>query len=392
MTARRLTRPRVLLALIFLSIFFVINIFVIIMVPMPQQETMEDFVFRSSEVKTNHTKTRLNVIVLTHMSSGSTILGNMLNYHQDVFYIYEPLHGLRRGMGTNEWRALPKSKNYDLRNVFSTLLPDLFTCGFHEERTIKLVFPDWVRSYNAWYNSSIPLTNEMLRHACNSRKITATKIMQTRLPGEVGIRELERVCRSESGTFDCLIVHLVRDPRAVLSSLIRRRFFIWEEPEESLFNGNLKSPEGISFLKESAQTLCSLVSENLDHVNAEWSNWFKDRYILVRYEDAISNMSEAVNNIFKFAGLRMVENTSKWLKRNQLPGRKTSIAFNTAAIDKWRFLVDSSMVSLFEEVCGPMMEAMGYIFVNGSDQLQHNKSMPLRTTNIPFLKYLHTAK
>ena len=44
--------------------------------------------------------------------------------------------------------------------------------------------------------------------------------MESRIPWEIGIPEVERVCRSDPGRFDCLIVHLVRDPRAVLSSLI----------------------------------------------------------------------------------------------------------------------------------------------------------------------------
>ena len=39
----------------------------------------------------------LNVIILTHMSSGSTFLGNLFNLHPDVFYVYEPFNTLRRG-------------------------------------------------------------------------------------------------------------------------------------------------------------------------------------------------------------------------------------------------------------------------------------------------------
>ena len=50
--------------------------------------------------------------------------------------------------------------------------------------------------------------------------------MQTRLSSEIGIGEVERVCRLDPSKFDCsLIVHLVRDPRAVLSSLIPMSFF-----------------------------------------------------------------------------------------------------------------------------------------------------------------------
>ena len=75
-------------------------------------------------------------------------MGNMFNLHPDVFYIYEPLNTLRRHINTNEWRALEKPSNDAYRQNFSTLLRDLFTCGFDEERTIELAFPKLTRELN----------------------------------------------------------------------------------------------------------------------------------------------------------------------------------------------------------------------------------------------------
>ena len=367
-----------------------------IKVRIPERENRSSFVSTPSAVESNNTEPRLNVILLTFMSSGSTVAGNMFNLHPDVFYIYEPLHGLRRKVYTKEWLVLNKSRNDAFRKDFSTLLGDLFTCGFQEESTIELAFPKWVRRFNTWYEESMSFTKDSLRNVCNARKISATKIMQSRLPREIGIREVERVCRSEPSKFDCLIVHLVRDPRAVLSSLIRRAFFMgrYERYEKSLLTEQPLSAKGISLLKNNAQMLCSLIEENLNYVHSEWSNWFKGHYILVRYEDAISNMSRAVNDIYKSIGLDQVETISNWIKGVPPPGRsgKTMVISNTtaAAIDNWRSHESSSMVSLFEETCGPLMKTMGYIFVNGSETLQHNNSKPLRTANIPFLINLHS--
>ena len=398
---RRLQGRHVFLAGILLVVIIVIynrQTKDMLMVRTSQIETGNDLMLPVIDVKTNRTKTRLNVILLTHMSSGSTVVGNMFNLHPDVFYIYEPLHALRRKLRGGEWVELDKSRNDAFRKDFSTLVRDLFTCGFHEEKTIKLVFPTWARSFNTWFDSSTPLTKESLRKTCNARKITVTKIMQTRLPREIGIREVERVCRSDPGKFDCLIVHLVRDPRAVLASLTERCFFM-AEPARSLFTQKPLSAEGKSLLKKNAQMLCSLVMENLDYVNSEWSNWFKNRYILVRYEDAISNMSGAVNDMYKAIGLDMVEIISNWIKGVPPPGRSTSRAQATvlsntdaATIDKWRFRENPSLVSLFEEACGSLMEVMGYMFVNGSESLQHNNNKPLRTPKIPFLKNLYSKK
>ena len=357
----------------------------------PQRETRNEFVLLTSKVKTNRTKTRLNVILLTHFSSGSTVVGNMFNLHPDVFYLYEPLNALRREINTNEWRALQKSTNDAFRNDLSTLLRDVFTCGFQEKRTIELVFPEWAKPYNAWYSSSKPFTKELLRETCNARQITVTKIMQTRL----GIHELEKVCRSDPSTFDCLVVHLVRDPRAVLSSLIPRSFFM-EGTAAKLFSQKPMSPEGIKLLKENAQKLCSVILENLDHVSTEWSNWFKSRYILVRYEDAISNMLKLTSDTYKFLDLPMVDIVTNWIKGIPPPGRERRRFFgmvlsktDAETIDKWRFRENPSLVSLFEESCKPLMLKMGYILVNGSEHFQHNNSQPLRTVNVPFLRGLH---
>ena len=404
MMMRRLIGPRFLLALLLLSVIIVIytsRTKEMTMVGTPEMETGNDLMSPVVDDKTIRTKTRLNVILLSYMSSGSTVVGNMFNLHPDVFYIYEPLLTLRRNLRAGEWRFLDKSQNDAFRKDFSTLVRDLFTCGFHEEKTIKLVFPRWIRPFNNWFNPSAPLTKESLRKACNARKITVTKIMQTRLPREIGIGEVERVCRSDPSKFDCLIVHLVRDPRAVFSSLLRRGFFMTERPEHEkiLLTQKPLSAEGMSLLKRNAQMPCSLIAENLNYVSKEWSNWFKSRYILIRYEDAINNMPRAINDMYASIGLDMVETITNWMKGIPPPGRSTSrdkatVLLNTDAstIDKWRFRESSPLVSLFEEACGPLMEAMGYIFVNGSKHLQHNNSKPLRTPNIPFLLHLHSKK
>ena len=154
------------------------------------------------------------------------------------------------------------------------------------------------------------------------------------------------------------------------------------------------SAEAISIVKQNAQLICSLIEGNLDYVHSKWSNWFKGRYILVRYEDAFSNVSRAVNAIYKFTGLDMVETISNWINGVPRPGRsksKTMVLSNTnaVAIDKWRYHRSSSLVSLFEETCGPLMEAMGYIFVNGSETLQHNNRTLLRTQEPLRRRYHH---
>jgi len=89
----------------------------------------------------------------------------------------------------------------------------------------------------------------------------------------------------------------------------------------------------------------------------------------------------------------MVETTAHWIEGVPPSGRihiGGMLISNTdiATIDNWRFRENSSRVSTCEEACGPLMEAIGYISINGSENLQHNKSKPLRIPNIPFLRGL----
>ena len=49
----------------------------------------------------------------------------------------------------------------------------------------------------------------------------------------------------------------------------------------------------------------------------------------------------------------------------------------------------SSLVPLFEEAFGPLMEVMGCIFINDPDSLEHSNNKPLQTPNIPFLIHPH---
>ena len=184
------------------------------------------------EVNIKKSKARLNVVILTHMSSGSTIVGNTFNFHPDVFYLYEPLHSLRRKVYTDpemkDIVVLDKKAEDAYKIDFSKYLRDVFTCSFQENKTIDYLFPHWLRrsrDYLAWQSKETQFTKNSLRNICSSRRITVLKIMQNRLPGKPGIRELQKVCSSGPNQFQCFIIHLIRDPRAVLSSLIRRKFF-----------------------------------------------------------------------------------------------------------------------------------------------------------------------
>ena len=353
----------------------------------------------TTKVNISNNKPRLNVIILTHMRSGSSFVGNMFNFHPDVFYLFEPLNELRmvtygdRDLG--EWPSLDEKANEAYRIDFSNLLQDIFTCNFQGNTTLNLIFPNWLRKSRsgtlAWKSKGTIISKESIAELCKSRKITVIKIMQTRLPREIGIRELQRVCTTEPTRFECLIIHLVRDPRAVITSAIGRGFFLPNGPKRKLITLKNPTSEGKEIIKNNARIVCSLVEENLNYVNEEWSNWFKDRYILIRYEDVPGDLLTAVHRMYNFTGLPMVDYVKKWIIEGKSPGGMniSSPEFvisknDVKKRDKWRFGIGSSLAAEFEEVCWPLMYIMGYISINGSERLLHDTKYRLWTEKMPF--------
>ncbi|XP_020632046.1 carbohydrate sulfotransferase 3-like [Orbicella faveolata] len=364
-----------------------------------QPEPVIDELGTSPSIKpstaTRDTK-RWNVIILTHMSSGSTFAGNIFNLHPDVFYLYEPLHHLRRAVYGNEWNPFDNATNDEYKSDFSTLFRDVFDCGFREDATLERVIPPFARRlkrFTYWRFSSPEFTKEAVGNACKAKKLTVAKVMQTRLPRNIGIQELQRVCTADPARFDCLIIHLVRDPRAVVSSLLGRKFFIMGGPKRKLLTSSSLTTEGRELVKQHAELMCSQVSNNINYAKENWLNWFKGRYKVIRYEDIVGNALSTADELYNFVGLSMVESIYKWIVEGEKPVGTGVSTFKVSENDvkrigHWRFDRDSSLVSLFEEACAPLMKLTGYIFANGSEHLQHDLSEPLLTKEIPFLKDL----
>ena len=272
----------------------------------------------------------------------------------------------------------------------SNLLHEFFTCNFQGNKTIHCLFPGWLRrkkSYLAWASKDTEFTKESISEACKSRRITVTKIMQTRLPGKFGIRDLRRVCSSEPDKFYCLIIHLVRDPRAVISSLINHHFYM--KAKELTATQNATS-EGKEIIRHNSFIVCSLIQNNLNYVNEQWSTWFRGRYTLLRYEDITGDLFSVAFQLYNFTGLPMVTSIRKWILKGLQPsGVKSNnpafvISQNDAArIEHWRSLLDTSQVTEFEELCWPVMNMMGYKSINGSDRLLNDTTQKLWTEKMP---------
>ena len=325
---------------------------------------------------------RHNVIILTHMSSGSTFTGNIFNIHPDVFFLYEPMHGLRRGKYGDELRLMSKERVDAFREEFSTLLRDVFSCKFEAPDTLRWIIHPWLKkAFMFWRFAFSEKSKETVSKACSSRQVTVAKLMQSRLPWPNGIQDLVKACSSDTGEFDCSIIHLVRDPRAMLSSLVRRAFFHGGRKRNLIVTRPI-SDEGRQLISNYSRLLCSQVEHNINFAR-QHPSWFTNRYKLFRYEDVIREPLNVTKAMYDFAGLPMVERIRKMLiegiRPSEVPDRIVtfSLVEPVELINKWRTKLEPWMVSVFEEACLPLMKLTGYKPTYGSESLQHDLSQAL---------------
>ena len=127
-------------------------------------------------------KKRLNVIILTHMSSGSSFTGNIFNLHPDVFYLYEPLHDLRKVEYEEDWIPLNKTMNDAYKIDFSNLLRDLFTCEFKEETTLRRIFAEFLNVPKRIAFMYWRLLNSENTKDRKSTRLNSSHVSESRMP------------------------------------------------------------------------------------------------------------------------------------------------------------------------------------------------------------------
>jgi hypothetical protein len=174
---------------------------------------------------------------------------------------------------------------------------------------------------------------------CRQHKQVTVKVLSHRI-------KLSEILKWTSNTTNLKIIHLLRDPRAIIASRLRLG---WISK-----TGTLK-----------IQEFCSRMIEDLQFVT---TSKISRNYIILRYEDIVANVLPVVRNIFTATGLNLTDNLEKWLVENTRwsgsistpePFRTTKRnALRTANF--WRKNISMSAVRTVEENCKFVMKEAGY--------------------------------
>ena len=330
------------------------------------------------------TSSRTNLIILAQPRTGSSFLGDAFNQHPDVFYLFEPLHGIVHtplqhlkdpkpmqflaGMLRCKFSQLTYVKQIErFRRFSSNALSSPPVCA-------KKTFVDTPRK------KCYPLSTQNLEAVCKSNyNVTVMKILTSRIPNGT-IKSLFPLCNSTN----CTIIYLVRDPRPVVFSHMKVGMQSWQNFKTRGANDTAPRPS----IKMYSASVCEQIEANVK-ILKNLSGWMKGRYHILRYEDLAGQPTETLRGAYKMAGLTMVNSTLEWIELHTTGKRgKSYQSYSTkrnskATVDNWRLEIDPCVVKIIENSCRSVLKLLGYKPLNGSEQMQYNLNVSLIDGQLP---------
>lgn len=332
------------------------------------------------------------LLVVAHGRSGSTFLADIFNHHPQVFYVFEPLHGL-----------ISKQSEINYERYALNFLYRIFQCDFsagnatrdfgrfyryYSRAMSSPPFCKYERTNPRWHsNFCFPIKQADLEHSCKTQYDTIVyKLLLDRIPGN-SIAKLFGVC--QLARIDCKVIHLIRDIRPVVMSAKKVAFF--REVDRKT------KPS----LQQYVYSRCEMTENNLQLVKTLDPS-LRSRYVLVRHEDLAVQPLKLLNYLYEFAGLNVLDSIKQWIVNTTQPGTNdvqaqarnpTSVVRNSLdTLNKWRKAADPFEVNIIERYCRDVMRITGYIPIQGSSKLLRNLSAPLFNETFPAQQWIKGYK
>ncbi|KAK8393655.1 hypothetical protein O3P69_006767 [Scylla paramamosain] len=278
-----------------------------------------------------------HVLLWTQQRSGSTFTSRLLCASPRTFCSMEPLSH-REGEG-------------------SSLLGDILKCRFSQR---PVYFRNWmhgpqmndlrVRELCEKPFDIICETPDVLEAVCRAATANIIKVVAVDLSvGAPLLQELSLTTR---------VIHLVRDPRALLAS----RLLVEEGHFLLMLNRTFFSRE-----EKDARVVCERYRQDLDAAR-RLVRLYPERYTLVRYEDIARQPHTETRRLYSFMGLAYTPLVASVVSKHTLGFYQTegkehpfSTSKNSSGIVfAWRSRLSYSEVERVQKECGDVLRAYGY--------------------------------
>ncbi|XP_007558544.1 carbohydrate sulfotransferase 6-like [Poecilia formosa] len=343
-------------------------------------------------------KGKIHVLLLSSWRSGSSFLGQVFSQHPSVFYLMEP--------GWHVWTKIEKPGARVLRMAVRDLMRSLYQCDFS---VMDSYMPEN-------YNMSTLFMFHHSRALCSPPACSLTRrsdmsnetLCQKKCDSQ-GLEMVEKACHTYSHVvlketrffeleslyplfqdpnLDLRIVHLVRDPRAVIRSR--------EESAKSFDMDNAivleqRNVPAASIQYEVMQEVCRSHVRINERAILKPPPFLEGRYKMIRYEDVARNPLKEINDIYDFVGLEMTSQMEEWIYKvthGKGKGSKkeafqiTSRNANEVS-QAWRTVLQHSKVKRIQELCKGAMSLLGYRTVD-SEKEQKRLDIDLLVPREPY--------
>ncbi|XP_070544994.1 carbohydrate sulfotransferase 3-like [Ptychodera flava] len=331
-----------------------------------QKKTMIDEENSNNKsAKTPSKKLRSNILVMAGARTGSSFVGEFFETNPEIFYLFEPLQGF---------------KKYTFQREMSTggieLLAQIYRCDFANE---------YLREYFRWKKSTrgCPKLNATIAaHCCREANHTATKVIRN-----IDIRDFIPLMQDPG--IDLKVINIVRDPRAMMSSLIRLHKSMWKDNNEWT-NVILRENDLDEQMKSVLIHYCdhSLRNFLLKSADGIFSPWRKNLLIL-RFENIALAPKTYARVIYDFLDIKLHNDTLDWIdehtqaKPMQAQEANTNRSYQSSnfsllrnaieVVTQWRKKVTFDLVKAIqsEKVCRKYMQAFNYTLIQNEENLTH---------------------
>ncbi|XP_028441598.1 carbohydrate sulfotransferase 6 [Perca flavescens] len=341
---------------------------------------------------------KVHILLLSSWRSGSSFVGQVFSQHPSVFYLMEP--------AWHVWTKLQKPGARALRMAVRDLLRSVFQCDLSvmeaylpEQHNVSSLFM-WSHSRALCSPPACPLTprNQFSNQTrcvqtCDARGLQAVEdacgTYSHVVLKEVRFFELESLYPLlQDPSLDLRIIHLVRDPRAVVRSR--------EESAKAFVSDNAvvleqRSIPAAEVQYQVMQEICRSHVRINERAILKPPPFLKGRYKIVRYEDVARNPLQEITAMYDFVGLEMTRQLEEWIYRvthGKGKGSKKE-AFkitsrNAADVSQaWRSTMPHNKVRRIQEVCKGAMSLLGYRTVN-SEKEQKRLDIDLLVPREPY--------
>ena len=295
--------------------------------------------------------TKKNLIILSPGRGGSSFLGSLFNNNLHVMYVFEPLYSIATKMFNLSLLHDVDKEPKHYKETCIKVIDSFFQCDFSSISNVTLsAFSNshfHLRKSRALSKRNLPrVTNPALSKVFRTYNHTVIKILSGRVPNNT-IQTLMEVFQQQN-QYDVKLVHLVRDPRAVINSRVKLKW--------------MKNHLDPSFRKN-VHKICDPILENMRFGLQFRPPWLRNRFKVIRYEDLALNTWNVSKELYRFAGFDWSASVDKWistLSKNTKQGRAYSLYRNaSAAIDGWKSAPEPFIRDV-ENICGDLIDFLGY--------------------------------